>query len=237
MELIVISDNKLKIMLSAPDMERYELETEGMDCTDAHTREVFRHIFSDARERIGFDTEGARLFVQLYTSKEGGCEIFVTKLNLSEGVLPFITPDGQDQREHATEDLGMMSDGERALLREVYSECAEGDDGMVTQERSPREIGGREIALIPATMEDLLALCRRLRRGGYRQKSSVYITDEDRAYLLLQMPCTSLYRVPQEYAFLLEYGEMIQSDRLSLYLSEHARPLCEANAVEVLGEL
>ena len=85
MELIVIGENRLKIMLTGEDMARYDLtEPDPLEqsdyCATPHTREVLRHIFADAHSQIGFDTEGERLFVQLYTSKGGGCEIFVTKL-------------------------------------------------------------------------------------------------------------------------------------------------------------
>ena len=85
MELIVIGENRLKIMLTGEDMARYDLtEPDPLEqsdyCATPHTREVLRHIFADAHSQIGFDTEGERLFVQLYASKGGGCEIFVTKL-------------------------------------------------------------------------------------------------------------------------------------------------------------
>lgn len=85
MELIVIGENRLKIMLTGEDMAHYDLtEPDSLEqsnhCATPHTREVLRHIFADAHSQIGFDTEGERLFVQLYASKGGGCEIFVTKL-------------------------------------------------------------------------------------------------------------------------------------------------------------
>ncbi len=80
MELIPIDDSRIKIMLTPPDMRRYDLRAEPMDRVDNRTRRAFRHIFRDAREMSGFDTAGARLFVQLYTALGGGCEIFVTKL-------------------------------------------------------------------------------------------------------------------------------------------------------------
>lgn len=85
MELIVIGESRLKIMLTGEDMARYDLTEpdptgQSADSVTPHTREVLRHIFADAHSQIGFDTEGERLFVQLYASKGGGCEIFVTKL-------------------------------------------------------------------------------------------------------------------------------------------------------------
>ena len=81
MELIVISESKIKIMLTEPDMQYYRLNASNMNCADVCTQAAFRHIFEDAHREVGFDTEGKRLFIQLYTSIEGGCEIFVTKLD------------------------------------------------------------------------------------------------------------------------------------------------------------
>jgi negative regulator of genetic competence, sporulation and motility len=85
MELIVISESKLKIMLSGEDMVKYELEEERVEGCDAHTRRVFRRIFEDARAAVGFETLGERLLVQYYaTGDGGGCEIFVTKLGTED---------------------------------------------------------------------------------------------------------------------------------------------------------
>ena len=80
MDLIKISDNKLKIMLTPVDMQSYELSVGELDCINMETREAFRNIMKEARERIGFDTGGNQIYVQVYPSREGGCELFVTKL-------------------------------------------------------------------------------------------------------------------------------------------------------------
>jgi negative regulator of genetic competence, sporulation and motility len=85
MELIVISEGRLKITLTEADMARYELADPQGGREDGwalapHARRALRHILADANENIDFDAEGERLFVQLYTSKGGGCEIFVTRM-------------------------------------------------------------------------------------------------------------------------------------------------------------
>ena len=80
MELILISDSKLKVMLSAEDMRRYELNCDAVDSGDPTARRAFWDILDEARRRTGFDAAGSRVFVQLYPSREGGCEMFVTKL-------------------------------------------------------------------------------------------------------------------------------------------------------------
>ena len=78
MELILISNTKLKIMLNENDMQRYKIGSES-DCAEPDTRRAIRSLLDCAREQIGFNTEGEEIFVQLYTSKKGGCELFVTK--------------------------------------------------------------------------------------------------------------------------------------------------------------
>ena len=102
MELIVIDETKLTIMLTAPDMQHYDLHAERMTTANAATRNAFRHIFNDARQRIGFDTSGERLLVQLYTSRGGGCEIFVTKLCAEDDATD--TADASEENELSAED-------------------------------------------------------------------------------------------------------------------------------------
>jgi len=79
MELILISDDKLKIMLSEEDMQRYHISGDELDYSKLSTRTVLKSILSDAKDLTGFDTEGKRFFVQLFTSAHGGCELFITK--------------------------------------------------------------------------------------------------------------------------------------------------------------
>lgn len=241
MELIVISESKLKIMLTAPDMARYELESTHMDCTDAHTRAAFRHIFEDARAEIGFDTEGERLFVQFYASKEGGCEIFVTKLG-SGGPA---TPSAEERSEvplSARPGLpaavaGEGHDGELELLRQVFG-CVEEDD--MTYGQTDGDRGGRQAALVFEDLTALLTVCRRLLREGYRGRSGVYITESRGGtawYLLLDIPDAPLGRLPRRMAYLTEYGREVSGRGLRSYLAEHGRCLREGDGVEVLGRL
>ena len=82
MELIPINNSKLKIMLDESDMKEYNISDEA-DCANGETRQAIRHILDRARDQIGFNTEGSEIFVQLYTSKRGGCELFVTKSSFS----------------------------------------------------------------------------------------------------------------------------------------------------------
>ena len=82
MEWIRISSNKLKIMLSAEDAARYALCPDTADYADALTRRAFKAILTDMRHETGFDASDDKIYIQMYPSREGGCELFVTKMGI-----------------------------------------------------------------------------------------------------------------------------------------------------------
>ena len=96
MEWIRISSNKLKIMLTAEDARRYALRFERADYADTGTRRAFREILTDVRKKTGFDATEDKVYIQMYPSKEGGCELFVTKVG---------APLHGGEKEHATSEL------------------------------------------------------------------------------------------------------------------------------------
>ncbi len=266
MELIIIDEKKMKIMLTAPDLRHYELRAERMDCADEQTRRAFRHIFDDARSQTGFDTTGERLFVQLYTSKSGGCEIFVTKLGEPDADNPVghtdrsavslsATADGQTDAPNATPSA-CLSPSEKALMRRVLA--ADRDEevrdmrfGSALHSSAISTVADSPSLPVPAThmtafrfsgLDPLLRVCRRLRSIHYRGDSAAYIetyNGEERWYLCLEVPDTPSDRLPTRLAFLHEYGREIERfiGDLTLHLTEHGRTVCPTKAVEVLGEL
>ena len=80
MELIMINENKLKITLSVCDMKQYCLDCSTIDYDNTETRRAFWSILDEVKHQTGFDAASQKVFIQLYPSKEGGCEMYVTKL-------------------------------------------------------------------------------------------------------------------------------------------------------------
>ncbi|MBQ4121229.1 MAG: adaptor protein MecA [Clostridia bacterium] len=80
MELIPISDEKLKIMLSREDLAAWHLDCESMDYDTTETRRALWGILDEAKKKTGFDAAKEKVFVQLFPSMGGGCELYVTKL-------------------------------------------------------------------------------------------------------------------------------------------------------------
>ena len=81
MEIIKISCEKVKISLSNDDMEHLQISCDMLDGSDKRSRQAFNKILDEAKDKCGFTTNGRRIFVQLFPSKDGGCDIFITGMN------------------------------------------------------------------------------------------------------------------------------------------------------------
>lgn len=76
MELILISESKLKITLTAEDMEVNGISEDQLTCGEKDVRRIFEGVLDEAKKKTGFDAECGRLYVQVYPSKTGGCEVY-----------------------------------------------------------------------------------------------------------------------------------------------------------------
>ena len=237
MELLVISKSKLKIMLTVPDMIKYDLTAPQTESLSVHDREALRHLFRDAKAEIGFDTEGARLFVQLYSSREGGCEIFVTKLPEDKSAMPVWEREQTDAQgefsadpweQHLSALSGSRQTSEDRLIQAIYN---------FKEQNAPCACHAYCFSSLPP----LLAVCRRLNTMGYGTRypgqSSVYIVDHGRFtnwYLLLELP---VFDDMNPFAFLSEYAFFVDPDQADVDLAEHGKLIASGNAVEVLKNL
>ncbi len=100
MEFLVISENKLKIMLTQEEMRRYGIEENKSDYKDHIVRKSFWQILDRAREECGFESRGEKILMQYFPSRTSA-EIFVTKL----GRLPT----GIERSISATDSVTMLS--------------------------------------------------------------------------------------------------------------------------------
>lgn len=80
MELLRINDKKLKILLTKEDMTAYSLTAETLDYNNTETKRAFWSILDEAKHKTGFDAAKDKIYVQIYPSRGGGCELYVTKL-------------------------------------------------------------------------------------------------------------------------------------------------------------
>ena len=107
MEYIRITDGKMLLTLSAEDMAEYRGGR-------PNAISAIRRIVSDAHERYGGEELDGRLFVQMYESKGGGCELFVTRLRERRDIVAV----------HSQQNERMMAEYRGYIYREaraVYS--------------------------------------------------------------------------------------------------------------------
>ena len=215
MELIRIGDSKLKITLTSDDMTQYDLDCDTMDYDNTETRKAFRDILDRAKHATGFDAAGDRVFVQLYPSKKGGCEMYVTKLGLV---------------------CAERREGERTTRT---SAARVTHTNHPTTAVSPQSESGEERERLGAYrfegLEPLLSVCRQLVARGYAAHSSAYRDEKARYYLLLCERAGAFGTPVGEYAFITEFGTPENARTVRLYISEHGSVICEGNAVATLS--
>ena len=120
MELIRISDEKIKISLSKAELDAYDLSITDINCKKAQTHPAFRELFVEAKEQTGFDANGKKVFVQIFRAKNGGCEIFVSKVQTKSKSNPRKAQKYIEA--HCFDDLDALIYTCRALARFGYSE-------------------------------------------------------------------------------------------------------------------
>jgi negative regulator of genetic competence, sporulation and motility len=82
MELLLITTSRLKIVMTSADMQKYDITCENLDYDERGTKNAIRNILDEAKHKVGFDAKGNRVFVQVFPSKDGGCEMYVTKTGM-----------------------------------------------------------------------------------------------------------------------------------------------------------
>ncbi len=210
MEIIMINDSKLKIMLREEDLRQFEISADELDYSNTETKRMFWDILCRAKHKTGFNTDGQRVLVQLYPSKDGGCEMFVTKMgSLGES-------DDEHKCTHSTGYEKLCSQ----LKKQKKNHLSKGILGVYGFDKT----------------EWLIRVCRKLSSLGYIGDSSAYKCDNGRSYLFLTDVDTSPAMPLDEFSFITEYGTPESSDMLKYYIGEHGKVLCESNAVSVLGK-
>ena len=224
MEIIPINDSKLKIMLDEHDMKELNICDEA-DCANNETRHAIRTILDRAKLQLGFNTEGAEIFVQLYTSKGGGCELFVTKSS-----MPRRSDVGSERK-----------DEKRPKKRDTQQKKSNADDChalSVHTEALPksRKTEYGKMAFSFDSLHDVCAVCRALKARDTNVTAVAFRGDADDYYLILDNTDFSAYSRLDSLSFILEFGKRERIDHINTYLSEHGKMICRENAIEILSK-
>ena len=80
MNIILISDDRLKVVLTDRDLSGYGIRIEDIDYGNTETKRVFWTILDKAKNETGFDAALSRIFIQIYPDSRGGCEMYVSRI-------------------------------------------------------------------------------------------------------------------------------------------------------------
>lgn len=210
MEILMISESKLKVMMTSDDLAVFSLCAESLDYGNTETKRMFWDVLGRAKQTVGFDTDGHRVLVQLYPSRDGGCEMFITRL----GAVCHSECEGKE----AEDSISVISQAKpQKASQKKHASCS-----------SVAAFGFD-------TMERMLTVCRRLSHMSYEGESEAYLGDDRRCYLFLSDIGSSAYLPLDEYSFIGEYGTVENVSALRHFVGEHARTICRENAVSCLA--
>lgn len=200
MELIRISETRWKLALTREDMREYRLEEDGLCGEDATTKRIFLQILEDLGIGRAEDLSHDNFFVRAYPSRDGGCELFVSRIS-----APHKTPGTTAAKAYLTDALPTADPTEK--VRDPAARTARGTRTSLYRFSSPRDLrAARRYA-------DAATTCRERREylgedGGYylllKENAG---TDRDRRLLLLS-----------------EFGTPMPP-MMEYYIGEHALPL------------
>ena len=92
MEFLLITESKLKIILTKSEIEEHSLPSLISGRDTASSRRGFWKILECAKRECGFDPSGDKVLIQFYPLGSGECEVFVTKLGiLSSNAAKLVT--------------------------------------------------------------------------------------------------------------------------------------------------
>jgi negative regulator of genetic competence, sporulation and motility len=221
-------------MLSESDMRKYHIGSDS-DCAQVSTRKAIRSLLERARDQIGFNTDGEEIFVQLYTSKHGGCELFVTKCpsDLPSAEIPekikkpiYSEEVAREKRSKKQASLPEFSSDKKELLGV--------SDKLTKKTPSVKEERNSRIAFSFPNLSDMLEVCRILNSLGVRTESRAFADEDGNFYLLLLGTGMSAYSRLDKLTFISEYGKRENPDCLVSYVTEHGKTICEEKAIETL---
>ena len=222
MELIRIDEEKLKMILTHEDLLEFEMEEGELDYANTETKRMLWDILHQAKTSVGFNADGHRVLVQLYPSRHGGCEMFVTRL----GALPSDCQSALGEDHEDSEENEETEDTDAPLNAYCEADCPQ-----------KRQKKGRLSAFYFESLSDLLAACRRLSERGHHGRSFAYRAEDGRYHLFLGGLDPSPYYSLDEFSFLFEYGASEDASLSEALLSERGLLFCPSDAVARLSVL
>ena len=210
MELIKVNSQKLKIILTPDDMRELDITNESLDYGTPQTRRVFKYLLEKARDETGFNVNDDSLYIQIFPSTDGGCEMFLSK---KSRLLPEPEQYGTYLKKKYTLPYDNINESRSFIaqssnLENIIKLCARMKENGFAG-KSSLYIYKQEYYLIIRFAKRYPSFSKELK-----------CMDED---------C--------DFSFMSEYADIYYANELPLlYISEHAKPLLKEKAVELFAD-
>lgn len=209
MELILINENKLKIMMNDNDMREFGLNENEFYLSASNTRAILSKILMKSNVHTGFEnlTSDDKILIQLYPEAHGGCELFITKIPI-------------DDMEFSEEEFFMHQGNERYLLPKSAPQ---------------KEAAYRKIPLTYEflKLEYLIAACKALKKQSFSGESTLYHLSDGKYILFIKQE----NGVNEQINFLSEFGQLENTENAHLRTLEGGTNIFQRNAVEKISML
>ena len=80
MDFFIVSKSKIKVTLTKSEAQERGVTSGEFAEGDKDKRKGLRKILDEAKQKSGFDVGNEKVLVQIYPGKDGGMELFITKL-------------------------------------------------------------------------------------------------------------------------------------------------------------
>lgn len=222
MEYIMITKSKLKVICEREELLPFGVSANHLDCALPEARRFLDSVLERAKRDFGFDTEKYRILAQLYPSRDGGCEIFISRL----GLISQSDAVRQEESDENSMDLA--------------KEKSEKNEKTEKNEKSKKRKKTKKLFFFER-VDFLLEVCKRLSLLDFKGRSEAFYLKERGYYLCVELELDSTieeYALPviDEFSFILEYGEP-EATSLAPYLYEYALLLCSSDAVNRLAKI
>lgn len=210
MELIIINENKLKITMSKTDMINYGLDENEFHCSVINAKDILQKILHNAPLQTGFENISAedKILIQLYPEKNGGCELYVTKITLDESEEYIFMPQENEEKY-------LIS---KPTIKKYTT-------------KSPIVCYRFE------SLEHSISASKELITRNCSLENSFYQNCDGKYYLIINVKSIQNGEINPQIEFLSEFGEMCNSENTFLLLSEYGKCIFSRNAIESLSKI
>jgi hypothetical protein len=99
MEIVEIAKDRLKVVLDAEELREFAIDLAEMDGEGCGNNCMLDGILAVVRAKTEFGMGDGRIYVQIYPSRDGGCELFLVHIPLGKekermALVPFAKENG-----------------------------------------------------------------------------------------------------------------------------------------------